>query len=88
MVPIGNLGEAVGFLSGQVDMDPHSFDLDEVFGQFSDGKEDLVDVKGQNYATRALVIADACGHNVLTLWSISPLASAPGLSTGIPPRLL
>ena len=29
--PIGSLAEAVGFLTGQVDMDPESVDLDELF---------------------------------------------------------
>ena len=52
--PIGSLAEAVGFLSGQVDMDPESVDLDEVFRQLSHTEDDFVDVKGQDYAKRAL----------------------------------
>jgi magnesium chelatase family protein len=47
--PIGSLAEAVGFLSGQVDMDPHSVDLDEVFQQLSHMEDDFVDVKGQDW---------------------------------------
>ena len=31
--PIGSLAEAVGFLSGQLDIDPKSVDLDEIFRQ-------------------------------------------------------
>jgi hypothetical protein len=31
--PIGSLAEAVGYLSGQVDIEPKSVDLDEVFRQ-------------------------------------------------------
>ena len=46
--PVGSLTEAVGFLTGQVDMDPETVDLDKLFAQHSYMEEDFVDVKGQD----------------------------------------
>ena len=44
--PVGSLSEAVGFLSGQLEMDPESVDLEELFAQHSHMDEDFVDVRG------------------------------------------
>ena len=38
--PVGSLAEAVGFLTGQVDMDPEAVDLDDLFAQHSHMEED------------------------------------------------
>jgi Subunit ChlI of Mg-chelatase len=70
--PVGSLAEAVGFLSGQVDMNLEAVDLDEVFKQLSHLGYDFVDVKGQDYAKQTRLIVAAGGHNVLTLQPNKP----------------
>ncbi len=65
--PVGSLAEAVALLTGQHDLEPQVVDLDQVFQKFGSQEEDFSDVKGQDYAKRALVISASGGHNVLMI---------------------
>ncbi len=65
VVPVTCFTEAVGFLSGQLPIDPVVVDLQEVFAAASFYDCDFSEVRGQEHVKRALTIAAAGRHNVI-----------------------
>jgi magnesium chelatase family protein len=69
---VATLAEAVGILSGQLPAEPVVAGIDELFAQLYTYDVDFADVRGQEFAKRALVVA-AGGHNVLVIWTNNPV---------------
>jgi predicted ATPase with chaperone activity len=67
VIPVSSLAEAAAFFAGHLDIDPVPSRLQELFNTLSRYDDDYSDVRGQELAKRALVIAAAGAHNLLML---------------------
>jgi magnesium chelatase family protein len=85
VIGVGALADAVGFLTEQLPIEPTTIDVDDVFEKASHYDVDFSDVRGQEFAKRALTIAAAGGHNILL---IGPPGSGKTLMAKCLPSIL
>jgi magnesium chelatase family protein len=67
VIPVSTLAEAVGFFAGTLAIEPAPSRIDQLFVELSKYDEDFADVRGQEMAKRAIVVAAAGKHNLLML---------------------
>src|SRR5271166_4344120 len=74
VVAVESLAQAVAFLAGEIEIEPTPSRLDDLFRALANYEVDFSDVRGQEMAKRAIIVAAGGGHNLLSIYLVTPLA--------------
>ncbi|MFN2178841.1 MAG: YifB family Mg chelatase-like AAA ATPase, partial [Candidatus Promineifilaceae bacterium] len=88
VIPVTNLADLVGHLSGVSPIEPYTVDIEDAFSANGVYAADFADIMGQEHVKRAMEVAAAGAHNVLL--SGPPGAGKTLISKSLPgilPRL-
>ncbi|MDA1212947.1 MAG: YifB family Mg chelatase-like AAA ATPase [Planctomycetota bacterium] len=69
IIPVGSLSEAVGYFSEAIDIEPTQFQWTDYAQEHGRYTVDYTDVKGQEFAKRAVTVAAAGSHHLLMIGS-------------------